>query len=634
MNCPVGQRKKMHLLLLSATAAIWLLPVGASAAGQETRRADLGRTVKLRILVDKVMQPEAGWTTKEWMVREAAQAGFNVFSPRSGHDRADEVKQVTGWCAKYGIFHMPWMRGTLPVPAGAKAEGKRVLWASGSEQPLWSVCSDEFWEWTTRYIVEYAKLSAATDRLIGVFLDYENYWRGGSGNLYQITYEDVILDPFLKAKGIQHPELSADQRKAWLTKQGLHQEFVQFQIDHWRTRCRQLRREVDKHDPTFQFCIYPSPGTPFMVQACYPEWSTERGPIILADPWVYGRPSKFLPQHEALQANRQKLLNGMKIPQQAGIPFIYSGGIDPIVTGADPEFCGKNAVMISELTGGYWVFYEGPKYKKDHRDYFHWFKWANERIEAKDFKAWHEPRATAENWVLEAFEKLGAGAMPVAPQSTGAERTLSRVTLRRENLLLLAAKQGQPVEIVLQNRPVGRYVSLLAWEIRDIKQGKVASGMIPHQQKAAVRFTPEQDGLYLLAASAGSCAYSVVSSNVPLGLLTADGASFIGPAGKMYLHVPAGVREWTITATGWHAETVRVDVFDPDGRQVASGQTSPRKETTTIKVPAGGHAGKTWSLLTSRADKGVIEDYSIKLSTKVTPVLAFAPEDVFTPGAK
>jgi hypothetical protein len=39
-----------------------------------------------RILVDKVMQPEGGWHTEEWMVAEAAAAGFNVWSPRQGND--------------------------------------------------------------------------------------------------------------------------------------------------------------------------------------------------------------------------------------------------------------------------------------------------------------------------------------------------------------------------------------------------------------------------------------------------------------------------------------------------------------------------------------------------------------------
>ena len=39
--------------------------------------------------------------------------------------------------------------------------------------------------------------------------------------------------------------------------------------------------------------------------------------------------------------------------------------------------------MISEACDGYWVFYEGPKYDKDHPDYFQWFTRANRAIVEK-----------------------------------------------------------------------------------------------------------------------------------------------------------------------------------------------------------------------------------------------------------
>ncbi len=623
---------RWKLLQPSATLLLFVLATGSIA--QEIRRSDLGRTEKLRILVDKVMQPEEGWVTREWIVRETAQAGFNVFSPRRGHDQMDEVRQVTKWCERYGIFHIPWMRGTLSAPRGSEADGKRILWASGSEQPIWSVCSDEFWDWTTKYIVEYAKISAQTDNLIGVFLDYENYWPGGHGNLYQITYEDAILNPFLKAKGVDRPQLASGARKSWLEQQELHDAFVQFQVDHWRQRCRRLRAEVDKYDPTFQFCIYPSPGTPFMVRACYPEWSTGRAPIILADPWVYGRPSRFLPQSEALEANRKKLLAGMKIPQEAKIPFIYSGGIDPVVRGADPEFCGKNAVMISDVTAGYWVFYEGIKYDKEHPDYFQWFKWANDQIRANRLQTWHEPRQTPEQWIVDVFDKTGDGIRLLAPPAVGKTTEFGRVILRRDNLLPLAAKRNQPVEIGLRNVPVGRYESSLVWDLRNTSLEKITSGAIPHNQQGTVRFTPDADGIYLLGLSAGSCAYSVTNANVPMGILTADGASLIYVADRMYFHVPKDVKEFKITGTGWGAETVRVNVLNPKGEQVATGQTTLGNATVEIKVSAGGEAGQTWSLVTAKADQGVIEDYSIRFSANVPPVLSFTPNQVFTAGGR
>jgi hypothetical protein len=367
-----------------------------------------------------------------------------------------------------------------------------------------------------------------------------------------------------------------------------------------------------------------------MVKACYPEWATEKAPLMLADPWTYGRPSRFLPQKESLEGNLAKLQNGMKIPKEAGIPFIYAGGIDPVVTGADPEFCGKNAVMISEATDGYWIFYEGPKYNVDHPDYFRWFMWANEHIRQGTFAAWHEPRSEPENWALGIFGSKGAEIKLTPPPVTGEKLTFPKVTMRGENLLFVAAKQGQPVEIALRNLQVGNYTSLLAWELRDPKMESVSKGMIEHKGEGALTFTPEMDGLYLLGVSAGSCSYSVLSSNAPLAILAAEGVGLIGAQERFYFSVPAGLSEFTISAKGAGAETVRVTVVDPSGAEVATDQTTPTEQSITLKVPAGAAAGQTWSLSTSRADQGVIEDQTLRLDPKLPPVLSLAPEHVFT----
>ena len=599
-------------------------------AAEKTARKDLGRSVKLTILVDKVMQPQSGWVTEEWMVKATAEAGFNVFSPRVGHERLDEVRRVAGWCKKYGIYHMPWMRGTLTAPNRPGADGKRVVWASGNEQPLWSPNSDEFWEWTNRYIVEYAKISAENEHLMGVFLDYENYARGREGDLYSLSYDDTILGKFAESNGIELPRLELAKRKSWLDQQGLDEEFSDFQIKHWRKRCRTLREAVDRFNPTFQFCIYPAPGTLFIVKAAYPEWATEKAPLILADASVYGRPGRFFPQKEALAGNRQKLLERMQVPREAGIPFIYTGGIDPTVRGADPEFSGKNAVMISEVTDGYWIFYEGPTYTKpDHADYWKWFTRANKAIAEGNFDVQHEPRQSATVWGLGVFENAGRTPGLVPPEVTGEKTEYPTVKIRGDNLLVLACKAGQPVRITLTNHPVARYRTLLAWEVRDRHMVKIASGTVPYDATGTATFTPSTDGVYLLGASAGSCAWSVNDSNVPVGLHARAGLHLIYGAKRLYFKVPQGVKQFTLTVGGSGAETVRLTVLDPDGKQAATGQTSLSKGEVKVQVSTGERAGATWSLELARADEGVLEDGTITLDDKLAPTLSLVPEQVF-----
>ncbi len=586
--------------------------------------------VKLRVLVDKVMQPEADWVTKEWMVRQAAEAGFNVLSPRVGHERLDEVRQVAEWCRKYGIYYMPWMRGSLTAPAGAVADGKRMLWASGLEQPLWSPNSDEFWQWTTRYIVEYAKMSRENEHLIGVFLDYENYAPGRPANLYDLSYDDQILRHFAQARKIDLPQLAPGERKRWLEQQKLHDAFATFQVEQWRLRCRRLREAVDRLNPKFRFCVYPAPGTPFMVEAIYREWATRQAPLILADASTYGRPGRLLLEQQALEGNRRLLLQRMKVPEEAGIPFVYIGGIDPVVRGADPEFCGKNAVMISEVTSGYWIFYEGPKYREDHPEYWKWFTWANRAIAQGNFQVQHQRRETPENLLLHLFDKLPAVPKVSLPELPPAVQKYPPVRLRGDNVLVLACRAGRPVKIVLRNVPVADYQASMAWEVHSADKQLLASGICQHDQTVEVRFDPPADGLYWLGASSGQCAWVVQLANVPVGLYAVRPLHLIGSTGTLFFHVPRGTGGFTVTAEGSGAETVQVALVDPEGEEVARGETALDRPQKKLAVPAERAGSGCWRLVVSRAAQGVLEDYTIVLDEKLPGVLSFTPRQVFT----
>lgn len=346
-------------------------------------RAALGKTEKLRILVDKVIMAHNKWVMTEDHVKEVADAGFNVVSPRLGNDDMAEVRKIANAAANCGIFHMPWMRGTMIAKGDVK-----MVWADGTEQELASPNSDELWDWMTDLIVKYAQISVEQPALIGVFLDYENYSPGGEGNCYGLSYDDKILGEFAAARGIALPELSFAERAKWLKSRNLDKPFAHFQISHWRERCRALRRAVDAINPTFQFCVYPAPGTLFMTEAAYLEWTSKAAPAIWADPSIYGRPAGLLPHKEALEANRQILLRNVQIARSKKLPFIYAGGLDPVVRGADPEFSGRNAAMSACVTDGYWVFYEGPTYTTTHPEYFRWFGRANRAIVRGSQCAW------------------------------------------------------------------------------------------------------------------------------------------------------------------------------------------------------------------------------------------------------
>ncbi len=618
----------MHSTRISRLAATLVVTAVLASAAPVVTRAQLGREVKLRILVDKVMQPERAWKTEEWMIRETAQAGFNVYSGRHGFDQPEAIRRVTDWCRQYGIFHTVWRRGSLDVRAGTEANGRRMVWANGSEQQLWSPNSDEFWEWTTRYVLEYARLSATEPALIGVFLDYENYGKGGAGNLYSLSYDDGILARFAAARQITLPELPLDRRAAWLQEQGLNAAFEQFQVTHWRERCRRLRQQVDAIDPAFQFCVYPAPGTPFIVQGILPEWGTTKAPLILADACTYGRPSRFAPQTVSLAANRKALLAGAAIPKAAGTPYLYTGGIDPVVRGADPEFCGRNALMISDATNGYWVFYEGPKYKEDHPAYFTWFAWANKALDERRLNDWQQPRETPEDWMLHLRQQVGAQAsQPLLPPDGTMVTFAGPVALRHEHLLLVSCRKGMPVQIGLQRLQVGNYAGEVTWEVKDPDWSPVANGSVAGKETGHVAFAPAKDGLYLLMLSAGSCACRILSTNAPLGILAEGGVNTIAGAKRLYVAAPAKGSEFCVAVSTSGAETVRLTLYRPDGTAAESAQTTLAEHEAKVCVKAW-EPGQAWSFELGKADAGVLEDVRVRLGQGMLPLLALGPGQV------
>jgi hypothetical protein len=353
-----------------------------------------------RVLVDKVLMEDNGWVMTEDHIREMREAGFNVVSPRLGGEDMDRVRKVATFAGKHDMYYVAWMRGSLGTKTGLK-----YVYPDGHDCDIYSPNADELWDWMTETIVAQAKVSVEIPAMVGVFLDYENYGRGKAGNCYGLSYDSEIIRQFALHIEVAIPEMPAEKRYDWLESHGLLRAFEKFQINAWRQRARELRRRVDEINPAFLFVLYPAPGTLLMTEALYPEWATKRAPLVLADACTYGRPAEFMAQPESLLTNRQRLLKGVSYARRRGIPHVYLGGIDPVCAGADPEFCGKNAAMISTVSDGYWIFYEGPEYRKDHPAYFQWFKKANEQIASGLITLQNEPRSEPEDFGRTTIER-------------------------------------------------------------------------------------------------------------------------------------------------------------------------------------------------------------------------------------
>ncbi|MDY7011752.1 MAG: hypothetical protein SVV80_13525, partial [Planctomycetota bacterium] len=138
---------------------------------------------------------------------------------------------------------------------------------------------------------------------------------------------------------------------------------MKFQVARWRSRCRELRRQVDAISPSFQFFIYPNVHySLFMREAAFRELGTKEAPIVVADYHNYFRPSQAWHRQAVADARWCILDAGRWVKDyagQCGVEAMVIGGIDPISDDPmDPEYHGRNAAVISECSNGYWVFYE------------------------------------------------------------------------------------------------------------------------------------------------------------------------------------------------------------------------------------------------------------------------------------
>jgi len=348
-----------------------------------------------RILVDKVLMLDNKWVMTEEHVREIKAAGFNVVSPRLGGTDPARVRKVATMAQKHGMFYVAWMRGSLSTPKDVP-ESLRYVYPDGHSCNIYSPNADELWDWMEKTILEHVRISFEIPAMAGSFLDFENYAAGKAGNCNALSYDEPTFHAFAEWLNLELPVLEPEQRAEWLAERKLDQAFRDFQIIGWRKRARRIRQKIDEINPQFLLLIYPAPGTLLMTEALYPEWATDAAPLVLCNASTYGRPSEFMDEKAALKANRKILKDTMKVPRAAGIPHVYLGGIDPACPGADPEFCGKNASLICDVTDGYWIFYEGPEYKKDHPEYFRWFKMANADSAEGVFDLWKQPRSQPE----------------------------------------------------------------------------------------------------------------------------------------------------------------------------------------------------------------------------------------------
>ena len=610
--------------VLAATTLVCGQPAEAplTPEGWQQLRQSLGsKQNPYRILVDKVLMASNGWVMTPEHVAEIKATGFNAVVPRIGADDNARVERVARMAAEQGMFYLPWIRGTReekgdPSLRATDARGRHGNLASPNADALWNYWEDR--------VLFYAKLAAEVPSVLGVFLDFENYdtVKIGGGMCYTLSYDEPILRRFCEAAGLALPNPLPEDRAEWLERQKQTQAFQDFQVNGWRSRARALRQAVDAIAPHFQFVVYPASQSLFIKEAIWREWHTPAAPLVMAEVETYWRREYDL---DKALARLQNVMQETRANLDGIDPTIrYMAGLDPVVSGANPEFEGKSAVLGAEFGHGYWVFYEGPKYPEEHRDYFDWFRRANDVIAKQDYSLWRQPAETPnplDEAMTEAAGKVaGALLKPALPDDAVPEADWKRgFTHRLKAEYQVWLRQGERLQGQLH-----------AMKHVHITNGSIASIVAPSGkllttvraqigEPATIDVVAPEDGVYGIAVTSGNGKGRVILANRN-ACLAGPKMRLVGDQPPAYIIPKEGAYFFALAirseAPGEH---VQVTLSDPDGKVVFDGNT---RDTGVVNLrgETGGRHG-AWKLELTKA----IEDIYVELGDFCEPRLATHP---------
>jgi len=218
---------------------------------------------------------------------------------------------------------------------------------------------------------------------------------------------------------------------------------------------------------------------------------------------------------------------------------------------------------------------------------------------------------------------------PLAASVQPAE--LKPIALRGQFGCVALLKAGESFQATITVRRVGRNQSPVGWSLMSPQQQPVAQGQIEPGKKEAIAVPVPADGIYnLILATGGNVAQLTLGNEH--AVILGSRVTLLGSSGPMYFYVPASAKSFQVKLDSpGPGETAKITIFDPEGREAASGETGPQKEVTLkVSVPAG-QRGKAWCVGPGKGPTGAWEDHGVTLGAEMPPYWGFAPDRLLVP---
>ncbi|HID07401.1 MAG TPA: DUF4838 domain-containing protein [Armatimonadetes bacterium] len=201
-------------------------------------------------------------------------------------------------------------------------------------------------------------------------------------------------------------------------------------------------------------------------------------------------------------------------------------------------------------------------------------------------------------------------------------------TVRGNHTFRLFIRAGEMIDSTVAVRQLGSYMQPTAFVLSDPSGREVMRGCATLAEPAKLNVKATVSGTWTLVVNSGSNGCVVTSQN-RYAVLEGPQVHFLGATPKIYFYIPSGVDEAEISLrTSAPGETARLVVFNPDGNEVASGDTvSTSKCTLRFSIPQK-YQGMVWSFRILPASRGTCEDNYINLGTMLPPYLGVHPKSL------
>lgn len=225
-----------------------------------------------------------------------------------------------------------------------------------------------------------------------------------------------------------------------------------------------------------------------------------------------------------------------------------------------------------------------------------------------------------------AGEQLAPVAEEVAPLPEGVY-----FSLRGGYSIAAILEAGESFRAHIETRHVGANTAPINWVLVGPDDTVLTRGQIPVDDVADIEVPVNRAGIYALVVQTNNNNARVTPLNEHASLI-APSVGFIYATSPPYFWVPEGIETFTIRVTSqWPGEQVRVRLLDPEGREVAVGETRESGEVQLTAQVGAGQAGRAWALTTERVDDVAFEDYRLHLDPALPPSWALAPDRLIIP---